>query len=156
MKEQTKALLLKLEKETEKAQKEKAEAQANRLEEKENLRLEKVRLKAKKLFTEKVTEEKLLNVARMGVNKYPILLIVEGSSSNLRPVKKKKDGYRSTIGELGGFLFDELVDNGFTPVIIMIFKFQLESEKNHNPDWVRPYSDDVKVEGYYLGIQWGE
>ena len=106
---------------------------------------------AEKMFSELVTDEKLLSVAKKGVSEYPILFIDDSE----KPIKNRKTGYQYNIGKLGEFLFCKLVENGFTPEIIHVREYQLENSKPNNPNWSKPFDENiVSLPGYYLGIKW--
>ena len=143
-------LLQKLRSATDNAKKEQETHRVQKRAEEKNLQLEDLKKKAKNLFKIHVTEEKLMSVAKNGLNHYPILFITDKHI-----VKNKKTGYRFNVGQLGQFLFEEIETNNLTPVIIGVDDYKLQDHMSTNPDWKRPFLKElVNKPGYYLGISW--
>lgn len=95
-------------------------------------------------FIKFVTEKKLLEIAGKGLSEYPLLLITDNLYE--RPVKNKKTGYQYNIGKQGEYLFQEIIDNGFTPTIIKVDEYHLTENRNK--------FEIVEKPGFYLGIKW--
>ncbi len=113
-----------------------------------------LRKQAKNIFEKYVTEERLLAFAERGEYEYPLLLIDRTLNRGNRPVKNKKTGYRYSVGKIGEFLFDELVNNGFEPKLINIQRYKIENV-HRVFNWTRNFDAKIVSEpGWYLGISW--
>jgi len=113
-----------------------------------------IKKEADEIYGKMMTDKKLLATAERGVGIYPILLIVESDSLHDCPVKNRKTGYQYNIGELGRYVFEKLVENDFTPVLIQVSSYDLEEYKPNNSNWVKPFNEEIVRPGFYLGIEW--
>ncbi len=110
---------------------------------------EKIKADAIALYNERVTEEKLIAVARKGVNFYPILLL----DIDFEYKKHKKAPAKDDIGALGYYVYLEIEKHGFTPEIRTL----TEDDKYDTSFENRQTNFDEKIVvklGQYVCIIW--